>query len=111
MAEAGEWQWRTQRHRACAIAPARRLAPPLSLAVLRLQVSARLCEAVSSGEYNFVCVNFANPDMVGHTGSLPAAIAACEAVDRCVGDLVKAVDTQSGTILITARGGGRRWCW
>ena len=75
------------------------------------QLCTKLCEAVSSEQYNLIVVNFANPDMVGHTGSLKAAIAAVEAVDRCVGELVAAVDSRSGTILITAwgtAGRGRR---
>src|SRR3546814_9702222 len=45
------------------------------------EVGRRLVEAVDSGKYDLIIVNFANPDMVGHTGSLPAAIKACETVD------------------------------
>jgi 2,3-bisphosphoglycerate-independent phosphoglycerate mutase len=50
----------------------------------------------------FLLVNFANPDMVGHTGSLEAAIKACETVDNCAGQLVEAVTARGGTVLVTA---------
>ena len=58
--------------------------------------------AVATGKYNFVCVNFANPDMVGHTGDLNAAMKACEAVDACVGDLRAAVKGLGGVLIVTA---------
>ncbi|MBS0191898.1 MAG: 2,3-bisphosphoglycerate-independent phosphoglycerate mutase [Phycisphaerales bacterium] len=50
----------------------------------------------------FIVVNFANADMVGHTGSLPAAIRACETVDACVGKLVDAVLKRGGSLIVTA---------
>jgi 2,3-bisphosphoglycerate-independent phosphoglycerate mutase len=50
----------------------------------------------------FGIINFANADMVGHTGSIPAAIAACEAVDACLADVVRAVRESGGVLLITA---------
>jgi 2,3-bisphosphoglycerate-independent phosphoglycerate mutase len=59
-------------------------------------------EAVASGKYDFVLVNFANPDMVGHTGVLDAAIHAVEAVDAGVGKIVDAVLAQGGAVAITA---------
>ncbi|HEY6461111.1 MAG TPA: 2,3-bisphosphoglycerate-independent phosphoglycerate mutase, partial [Polyangiaceae bacterium] len=59
-------------------------------------------EAVKSGNYDFVLVNFANPDMVGHTGVLDAAIHAVEAVDAGVGGIVDAVRAQGGAVIITA---------
>ena len=58
--------------------------------------------AIHSGKYGLIVVNFANADMVGHTGSLPAAIAACETVDHCVEDLLKAVDAVGGRAVVTA---------
>ncbi len=58
--------------------------------------------AIRSGVYGLVVVNFANPDMVGHTGSLPAAIQACEVVDGCVSEILKAVDEMGGRAVITA---------
>jgi 2,3-bisphosphoglycerate-independent phosphoglycerate mutase len=59
-------------------------------------------EAILSGKYGFVCVNFANPDMVGHTGSLEATIKACEVVDQGVGELVAAIHESGGTAMVTA---------
>jgi 2,3-bisphosphoglycerate-independent phosphoglycerate mutase len=53
-------------------------------------------------EPRFGIINFANPDMVGHTGSIPAAIAACEAVDACLGDVVRAVTESGGVCVVTA---------
>jgi 2,3-bisphosphoglycerate-independent phosphoglycerate mutase len=58
--------------------------------------------AIRSGKYGLIVVNFANADMVGHTGSLDAAIAACETVDACVGDLLKAIDETGGIAVVTA---------
>ncbi len=59
-------------------------------------------KAIEKGIYSLVVINFANPDMVGHTGIMEAAIAAIEKVDYCVGQLVNSVGKMSGTILITA---------
>ena len=50
----------------------------------------------------FAIINFANPDMVGHTGVIPAAVTAIETVDRCLGDIVAAVQASGGELLITA---------
>ncbi len=66
------------------------------------EVARRFCEAIGRGKYAFAVVNFANADMVGHTGSIPAAIKAVEAVDKCLGDVVAAVRAQGGVCLITA---------
>lgn len=65
-------------------------------------VTDRLVQAVDSGRFDFVLVNYANPDMVGHTGSLEAAIRAVETVDRCLGRLLAAVERQGGVALVTA---------
>ena len=65
------------------------------------EVSRRFCEEVGNG-YAFAIVNFANPDMVGHTGSIPAVIEAIEAVDVCLGDVLAAVEGAGGVALITA---------
>lgn len=59
-------------------------------------------EAVKSGKYGLLVINFANADMVGHTGSLDAAVKACEVVDACVGDILQAVDAVGGCAVITA---------
>ena len=53
------------------------------------EVSEKLNAAVRSGKYDAIIVNFANCDMVGHTGIIPAAIKAVETVDACVGSLAK----------------------
>lgn len=58
--------------------------------------------AIDSGKFDFVLVNFANPDMVGHTGVLPAAITAVEAVDAGIGRIAEAVRKQKGALFITA---------
>ncbi len=62
----------------------------------------KMVEAVHSGKYDVIIINFANPDMVGHTGVLKAAIAAVEAVDTCVGRVVDAVKEEDGVILLCA---------
>jgi 2,3-bisphosphoglycerate-independent phosphoglycerate mutase len=54
------------------------------------------------GDYGFGIINFANPDMVGHTGVIPAAVAAVETVDACLGDVVAAVHESGGACVITA---------
>ena len=51
---------------------------------------------------DFICINFANPDMVGHTGNLKAAIKACETVDNCLGKIVEKALTKDYFILIIA---------
>ncbi len=56
----------------------------------------------SEGAYRFGIINFANPDMVGHTGVIPAAVEAVEAVDACLGDVVAAVEASGGACLVTA---------
>jgi 2,3-bisphosphoglycerate-independent phosphoglycerate mutase len=53
-------------------------------------------------DYDFGIINFANPDMVGHTGSIPAAVEAIETVDGCLGDVVRAVEEKGGALIITA---------
>ena len=68
-------------------------------------VSAHLVEAIGAigaGAHDLIVVNYANPDMVGHTGSLPAAIAACEAVDRGLGAAVAALREAGGAMLVIA---------
>jgi 2,3-bisphosphoglycerate-independent phosphoglycerate mutase len=57
---------------------------------------------VESGLYDFIVLNFANPDMVGHSGILKAGIKAMEAVDRCAGQVVDAVLAAGGSLLVTA---------
>ena len=57
---------------------------------------------IASGKYDLIVLNFANPDMVGHTGSLPAAIKAVETVDAGLGRILAAVERQGGALLVTA---------
>ena len=61
-----------------------------------------VCEQITSGKYDAVILNFANCDMVGHTGIFDAAVSAVEAVDTCVGKVVDAALSMGGTVLITA---------
>jgi 2,3-bisphosphoglycerate-independent phosphoglycerate mutase len=62
----------------------------------------KLVAAIDSGKYDFIVCNYPNGDMVGHTGSFDAALKACEAVDTCVGRVVKALQENDGECLITA---------
>ena len=66
------------------------------------EVTERLVSEISSGKYDFILVNYANPDMVGHTGILSAAETAIRTVDDCIGRLADAVTGAGGTMLITA---------
>jgi 2,3-bisphosphoglycerate-independent phosphoglycerate mutase len=66
------------------------------------EVTDRFVEAIGSGDFAFAVLNFANPDMVGHTGSIPAAVKAVETVDECLGRVVEAVRAREGACLITA---------
>ncbi len=61
-----------------------------------------LVEAIGSGKFDVIVVNYANPDMVGHSGILSAAVKAVEAVDLCLGRLREAVDKVGGLMLVTA---------
>ena len=65
-------------------------------------VAAEVVRAVESGRYDFILVNFANPDMVGHTGVLGATVSAMEEVDRGIGVIVEAVKKAHGALLLTA---------
>ena len=58
--------------------------------------------AIDSAKYDLIVLNFANPDMVGHTGSLPAAIKAVETVDTGLGKIADAITRQNGALLVTA---------
>lgn len=66
------------------------------------EVTDKLVEAVASGKYDLIICNYANPDMVGHTGVMEAALAAVECVDKCLGRLRRAVEEAGGVLLITA---------
>lgn len=62
----------------------------------------QLAGAIRSGEFDVIICNVANPDMVGHTGSMQAAMAAVEAVDQCLAVVLQAIDEHGGEMLITA---------
>ncbi|HWV36122.1 MAG TPA: 2,3-bisphosphoglycerate-independent phosphoglycerate mutase [Thermomicrobiales bacterium] len=87
----------------------RKLVPSPKVATYDLQpemsafeVKDGVVEAIRSGAYDFIIVNFANDDMVGHTGSIPAAIKAVETVDTCIGEVVEALLAADGVGIITA---------
>ncbi len=65
-------------------------------------VADEVCQRISTGTFDLVILNFANPDMVGHTGILDAAIAAVETVDRCLCQVVETTLKQGGCLLVTA---------
>jgi 2,3-bisphosphoglycerate-independent phosphoglycerate mutase len=66
------------------------------------EVTDRLVQAIGTGQYGFILVNYANPDMVGHTGLLDAAVKAVKVVDGCVGRLWNAARAQGMAMLVTA---------
>lgn len=66
------------------------------------EVTDKLVEAINSRKYDVIVVNYANTDMVGHTGNIPAAIKAVETVDSCVGRVAQATLAQGGALFITA---------
>ncbi len=87
----------------------RRLVPSPKVATYDLQpemsladVSQGLESAIRSGEYRLLVCNLANPDMIGHTGDLAAAVTACEAVDAAVGRIADATLAMNGALFITA---------
>ncbi len=91
--------------------------PKVATYDMQPEMSARgVCDAVlnriaaSDGE-QFMVVNFANPDMVGHTGSLDAAIKACEVVDGCVGEIIRAALEKGGSCIVTADHGNAEQMW
>ena len=66
------------------------------------EVTKNVVEQIENEKYDAIILNFANPDMVGHTGSLEAAMKAVEAIDECVGKIVKSIEKVKGVLLITA---------
>jgi 2,3-bisphosphoglycerate-independent phosphoglycerate mutase len=74
------------------------LAPEMSAA----GVTDGLCRAIESGHYDFLLCNYANADMVGHTGVLPAVIKAVETVDGCLGRVLASAEKVNATVIITA---------
>ena len=66
------------------------------------EVTDKVIEAINSDKYDCIILNYANCDMVGHTGVIPAAVSAVEAVDRCVGQVLTALENKGGVAVITA---------
>ena len=66
------------------------------------EVTDKVVEALKADKYDVIILNFANTDMVGHTGSLPAAIKAVETVDECVGKIAEIIEEKKGNLIITA---------
>ena len=64
------------------------------------EITERLLNEI--GNYDFIVLNFANPDMVGHTGVMEAAIKAVETVDECLGKIKNKIDEVGGTLIVTA---------
>ncbi len=66
------------------------------------ELTDKLVAAIDSGKYDLIVLNYANPDMVGHTGSLPAAIKAVETVDTALGRIAAAIERAGGALIVTA---------
>ncbi len=66
------------------------------------ELTDKAVEAITSGKYDMIVLNFANADMVGHTGSIPAAVKAVETVDTGLGRIAKAIEQMGGALLVTA---------
>ncbi len=66
------------------------------------EMTDKLCAAIASGEYSLIIANYANPDMIGHSGKFDAAVKAVEAIDHCLGALKTAILKADGAMLITA---------
>jgi len=73
------------------------------------EVTQAVCNAVRRQVYSLIVVNYANPDMVGHTGNLEAAQTAIETVDKCLGKVIETVNQLGGTLLITADHGNAEY--
>jgi 2,3-bisphosphoglycerate-independent phosphoglycerate mutase len=66
------------------------------------ELTEKVCAAIRSEKFDFIVTNFANPDMVGHTGVLPAAIAAVETADKSLGEIMAAIEEVGGALLVLA---------
>ena len=72
-------------------------------------VTDAVCKAIKQQVYSLIVVNYANPDMVGHTGNIEAAVTAIATVDKCLGRVVETVNQAGGTLLITADHGNAEY--
>ncbi len=66
------------------------------------EVTEKVLDAIKNDKFDNIILNFANPDMVGHTGSLEAAIKAVETIDECVGKIVELIEEKEANLIITA---------
>ena len=66
------------------------------------ELTSALSEAIESKKYQFIVVNYANPDMVGHTGVMSAAIKAVEVIDSCLGKIINSIQQVKGAVFFTA---------
>jgi 2,3-bisphosphoglycerate-independent phosphoglycerate mutase len=66
------------------------------------EITEALIKKLGEERWGLVVLNYANADMVGHTGNFPATVRACEVVDECIGKVVEAATRQKGTVIITA---------
>ncbi|HEY9629048.1 MAG TPA: 2,3-bisphosphoglycerate-independent phosphoglycerate mutase [Coleofasciculaceae cyanobacterium] len=80
-------------------------------AMSAVKVTEGVVKAIEKGIYSLVVINYANPDMVGHTGKLDAAVQAVEAVDACLGRLLASVSKMGGTTIIIADHGNAELMW
>jgi len=67
-----------------------------------IPITDKILKVVQENEYDFIVVNFANADMIGHTGNIQAAVKGIEIVDKCLGKIIKSVLSKKGVVLITA---------
>lgn len=67
-----------------------------------LEITDNVIDAINSGKYDLIVLNYANPDMVGHTGNLEATIKAIEVIDECLGKVVKVIEEKNGIMIVTA---------
>jgi 2,3-bisphosphoglycerate-independent phosphoglycerate mutase len=67
-----------------------------------IEISKETVKAIDSNNYDFIILNFANADMVGHTGDMTATIKGCETIDKCLGDIIEHVLAKNGAVVITA---------
>ncbi len=81
--------------------------PPMSAS----EVTKTIIDAVNKRIYALIVVNYANPDMVGHTGNFKATVEAIGVVDKCLGQLVSAINSMGGTAIITADHGNAEFMW
>ena len=86
------------------LVPSNREVPTYDLApeMRAIPITDALVAGIGSGEYDFIVANYANPDMVGHTGVWEAAVHAAETIDACLGRVAMAVEAAGGTLVITA---------